>query len=72
MGRASRHQERQAHHRPPPPSPGRSPRPPPSRTIRADDAILADTAAPAGDALLDWWNGDWYGWWTMYGCYGYV
>ena len=34
-----------------------------------DDAT-ADTAAPAGDALLDWWNGDWYGWWTMYGCYG--
>ena len=21
--------------------------------------------------LLDWWNGDWYGWWTMSGCYGY-
>ena len=34
-----------------------------------DDAT-ADTSAPAGDALLDWWNGDWYGWWTMYGCYG--
>ena len=35
------------------------------------DVDTTDTAAPAGDALLDWWNGDWYGWWTMYGCYGY-
>ena len=35
------------------------------------DVDITDTAAPAGDALLDWWNGDWYGWWTMYGCYGY-
>ena len=34
------------------------------------DVDITDTAAPAGDALLDWWNGDWYGWWTMYGCYG--
>ena len=23
-----------------------------------------------GDALLDWWNGDWYGWWKMSGCSG--
>ena len=22
------------------------------------------------DSLLDWWNGDWYGWWFMYGCKG--
>ena len=35
------------------------------------DVDITDTAVPAGDALLDWWNGDWYGWWTMYGCYGY-
>ena len=35
------------------------------------DVDITETAAPAGDALLDWWNGDWYGWWTMYGCYGY-
>ena len=34
------------------------------------DVDITDTSAPAGDALLDWWNGDWYGWWTMYGCYG--
>ena len=27
----------------------------------------------ASDTLLDWWNGDWYGWWTIYGCSdGYV
>ena len=24
-----------------------------------------------GDDLLDWWNGDWYGWWQMTGCSGY-
>ena len=24
-----------------------------------------------GDELLDWWNGEWYGWWKMTGCYGY-
>ena len=22
------------------------------------------------NALLDWWNGDWYGWWKMTGCAG--
>ena len=27
-------------------------------------------AAATGDALLDWWNGDWYGWWKMSGCSG--
>ena len=28
-----------------------------------------ETAAPAltGDPLLDWWNGDWYGWWIATG-----
>ena len=26
--------------------------------------------ADSGDALLDFWNGDWYGWWVMTGCYG--
>ncbi len=28
-------------------------------------------SAGTGDALLDWWNGEWYGWWKMSGCYGY-
>lgn len=23
-----------------------------------------------GDPLLDWWNGSWYGWWTMSACSG--
>ena len=29
-------------------------------------AEIAETT----DALLDFWNGDWYGWWFMYGCKG--
>lgn len=29
------------------------------------------TTADSGDALLDFWNGDWYGWWIMTSCYGY-
>lgn len=30
------------------------------------------TAQPigTGDPLLDWWNGSWYGWWTMSACSG--
>ena len=37
----------------------------------ADD-MGSDTTltAKTGDALLDWWNGEWYGWWKMTGCYG--
>ena len=23
-------------------------------------------AAQTGDKVLDWWNGDWYGWWVIY------
>ena len=26
---------------------------------------------PTDDTLLDWWNGEWYGWWKMTGCSGY-
>lgn len=31
------------------------------------DAPAVDTplAAPNGDELLDWWNGEWYGWWHV-------
>ena len=29
------------------------------------------TGASSGGQLLDWWNGDWYGWWMMTGCWGY-
>lgn len=36
----------------------------------SDAGTTADPTA-TGDVLLDWWNGDWYGWWTMYGCWGY-
>ena len=32
---------------------------------------LTTTPASSGDALLDWWNGEWYGWWKMTGCSGY-
>ena len=30
----------------------------------------ASTTEPTGDALLDWWNGDWYGWWIITGADG--
>lgn len=29
------------------------------------------TGVSSGEQLRDWWNGDWYGWWIMTGCYGY-
>ena len=37
------------------------------------DNTSANTTLPAttGNELLDWWNGEWYGWWKMSGCYGY-
>ena len=43
-----------------------------SREMSADLTGSTNTAlpAPTGDALLDWWNGAWYGWWTMTGCSG--
>ena len=36
------------------------------------ESVAGSTELPAGtgDALLDWWNGDWYGWWIMTGCWG--
>ena len=36
------------------------------------DNTSANTTLPAttGNELLDWWNGEWYGWWKMSGCYG--
>ena len=30
-------------------------------------AAEAGSDAPTGDALLDWWNGDWYGFWIVTG-----
>ena len=43
-----------------------------SRETSADSTGSTNTAlpAPTDDALLDWWNGAWYGWWTMTGCSG--
>ena len=43
-----------------------------SREASADSTGSTDTTlpAPTGDVLLDWWNGAWYGWWTMTGCSG--
>lgn len=49
-------------------------------TITIDPATLSretvsqtepETTGTTGDTLLDWWNGEWYGWWQMSGCYGY-
>ena len=34
------------------------------------DSALTSDPSETGDALLDWWNGEWYGWWKMSGCYG--
>ena len=36
------------------------------------DNMSSNTTLPAttGNELLDWWNGEWYGWWKMSGCYG--
>ena len=49
-----------------------------SDTITIDPSPLSrepasgGTHSPAqtGETLLSWWNGDWYGWWTMNGCWG--
>ena len=43
-----------------------------SREASADSTGSTNTTlpVPTGDALLDWWNGAWYGWWTMTGCSG--
>ena len=31
----------------------------------------AKMSAQTGTKLLDWWNGDWFGWWKMTDCSGY-
>lgn len=33
------------------------------------EATATQTASDAA-GNLDWWNGDWYGWWTITGCWG--
>ena len=50
-----------------------------SGKITIDPATLSRESAAGGaaistlddSAVLDWWNGDWYGWWVMTGCSGY-
>ena len=42
-----------------------------TETMATDPGVGTSTMATTGDALLDWWNGEWYGWWKMSGCYGY-
>ena len=42
-----------------------------TETMATDPNVGTSTIATTGDALLDWWNGEWYGWWKMSGCYGY-
>ena len=36
-----------------------------------DGTLTPTNLTETGDPLLDWWNGEWYGWWKMSGCYGY-
>ena len=43
----------------------------PSTLSRESAGSGTAQSAGTGDALLDWWNGDWYGWWIMTGCSGY-
>ena len=44
-------------------------------TLNRETATAKGSEAPppatAGDALADWWNGNWYGWWQMTDCSGY-
>lgn len=42
----------------------------PAMSLQPEKSAPSEAAAETEDALLDWWNGDWYGWWTMSGCYG--
>ena len=44
-------------------------------TLTRDTGVNAGTeptlpSAAADDALLEWWNGEWYGWWKMTDCSG--
>ena len=41
-----------------------------TETMTTDPGVGTSTMATTGDPLLDWWNGEWYGWWKMTGCYG--
>ena len=49
----------------------------PSALSRMESTSSPQSSEPTDDpvpndiTLLDWWNGDWYGWWIMTGCAGY-
>ena len=43
------------------------PREDPKPESAAAETAEAGADVLTGDALLDWWNGDWYGWWTVTG-----
>lgn len=44
-----------------------------TESTNSNDSTKTDTSTSAevNEELLNWWNGDWYGWWVMTGCYGY-
>lgn len=39
-------------------------------TLSREESTESAPPEENGEALLAWWNGDWYGWWTMTGCTG--
>lgn len=39
-------------------------------TDMSDDSSETAALASTGDPLLDWWNGEWYGWWMITGADG--
>lgn len=43
----------------------------PSTLSRESAAGGTGNSTQSADSLLDWWNGDWYGWWIMSDCAGY-
>ena len=49
----------------------------PSALSRMESTSSPQSSEPTDDPVpntrssVDWWNGDWYGWWIMTGCAGY-
>ena len=39
-------------------------------TAETESESEATMSAANQDPLIDWWNGEWYGWWEMTGCSG--
>ncbi len=42
-----------------------------SDTEQPTESNISLPAAGTNDMRLNWWNGDWYGWWLMENCSGY-